>query len=221
MQDPKQLMEQGWKAREALDFKTAEKLLNQAKVLFEKESDWFNVTECLNHLAYTQKLRASDELNSGFKLIDVAKEISCGNGTKDFLILRAEMSLLEAGGNFEKAKIVAKYLLDNTEKPNVKADLLSHLATFSLRTGDVKDAEELIEQADVFMRTSDGTEKDSVKSIWKCRILLTKALIAYNNQNLEKARELVEEALTLAEANALSTRTTQAKELLELLDLKN
>jgi len=47
-------MEQGWRAREALDFDTAERLLNDAKALFEKSDDWFNVTECLNHLAYTK-----------------------------------------------------------------------------------------------------------------------------------------------------------------------
>ena len=221
MQDPKQIMEQGWKAREALDFETADKLLNQAKNIFEKNEDWFNVTECLNHLAYTQKLRAVVELDKGFKLISEATEIAKSKNTKEFLILRASMSLLDAKGNYEKAKIIAEQLLEKAEKPNVKADFLSHLATFNLRTGNINKAKELIAQADKFMQDSEDIEKDPVKSIWKCKILLTKALVEYNNQSFDQARKLAKEALVLAKEKGLKTRFNQAEELLELLNPKN
>ncbi len=131
------------------------------------------------------------------------------------------MSLLDAKGNYEKAKIIAEQLLEKAEKPNVKADFLSHLATFNLRTGNINKAKELIAQADKFMQDSEDIEKDPVKSIWKCKILLTKALVEYNNQSFDQARKLAEEALVLAKEKGLKTRFNQAEELLELLNPKN
>jgi tetratricopeptide (TPR) repeat protein len=221
MQDAKQIMEQGWKARELLDFVTAENLLNQAKEIFKQNEDWFNYTECLNHLAYTKKLKAAAELDEGLILVEEAKQVASEKLTKDTLVLRAEISLLEAKGNFEKAKIIAQKLLETAQKPEVKADALSHLSTFNLRTGNIVEAEELINEAVTQMAMSTVIADDQVINIWRCRLALAQSIIAFNKNDISKALQFANQAKEIAEANALKPRLKQVETILNLIQSKN
>lgn len=212
----KELMEKGWKAREALDFETAEKCLLEAKKIFEQDEDWFSLTECLNHLAYTDKLKAKKTLDHGLSLVIESLEVAQKKETREVLILRALISLLNAQGNFEEALKYARIVLDLYEKPINKADIMQHIAALELRTGRIDKAEVSIEKANELLNEGWENEKEPHRSIWKVSILLTKGLILYNKENLPEAKKIGEEALDLATKMDLKTRITQAQIFLDL-----
>jgi len=216
--EAKELMEQGWHARENLEFAKAEKLLTKAKALFEQAEDWFNVTECLNHLAYTQKLKAAQTTNAGLKFVEDALAIAKTKNTKDILIKRALVSLLDTVGEFEQALNDAQQLLENTTKPANKADILTHIAYFELRTGKLEKAHKTITAALTLIIEGWHTEKDPIRSVWKTRILLTQGLILYNKNKLTEAHASATEALQIAKAQDLKTRITQANDLIKLIN---
>jgi len=214
----KELMEQGWKAREELDFEKADKLLKEARVLFEKEKDWFNVTEAINHLAYSEKLKAVHHNLQGLHLAKGAEKIANDHSVRKHLVLRALMSLANSAGNFEAALKYGEEALKFYDKPLPRADILSHIATFQLRTGKMSKAEKTIEEAMKLCEEGFSLESEPHRSIWKSKILLTKGLILYNKGELDGAKELGQEALKLAESQDLKTRIEEIKKFLELFD---
>jgi len=214
----KELMEKGWKAREDLDFTLAEKLLTEAKSIFEELSDWYNVTECLNHLAYNDKLKSGTILDHGILLTKEAQAVVAEKNSKDTSVLRAEISLLSAHRQYEKALVVARQLLEESEKPANKADILRHIAEFELRTGKLEKAQKSIENAEELLDEGWEDEKEPHRSIWKVSLLLTKGLISYNTGDIDSARKQGQEALDLALEKDLKTRLTQAKDFLEMLE---
>jgi len=214
----KELMENGWRARENLELDKAQKLLNEAKTIFEKEEDWFNVTECLNHLAYTFKLMSKHALEEGMKLVESSEKMQVQYRTKRTSILRAKMSLLDSMGNFETSLTIACELLNDYTKPANQADVLSHIAMFQLRTGDIEGAMITINNAVKLIEEGWNDEKDPVRSIWKTKILMTKGLISYNIGDIETAKKLGDSALELAQALSLKTRISDARNFLALID---
>jgi tetratricopeptide (TPR) repeat protein len=212
----KEIMEEGWKARENLEFERAEKLLNEAMILFEEAGDWFNVTEALNHLAYTEKLRAVHHNLKGMEIAKKSKEISEKHGTKKALILRTLMSLADSAGLYEQALKWGHACLVEFPKPLPKADILSHVATFQLRTGNLFEAEKSINEAEDLMKSGWDQEFEPHRSIWKSKILVTKGLILYNKNDLDEARKYLTEALSIAERNNLKTRVPEIKEIMNL-----
>lgn len=217
-EDPKKIMEEGWKARENLEFEKAEKLLNKAKEIFEDNEDWFNVTEALNHLAYTEKLNASYHSLKGIKLCKESERISKEHNIKKELILRALMSLTESAGLFEQALKWGNESLSLISKPLARADTLSHIAGFLLRTGKPIDAEKTINEAESIMTQHFENGEEPHRSIWKCKILKTKALILYNKGDLEGADKYLKEALSISEKQDLKTRTAEIKSIMEMFN---
>lgn len=207
----KQIMEEGWKARENLEFEKAEKLLYEAKSIFEQEADWFNVTECLNHLAYNEKLQAVHHNIKGATFTGLATEISREHNTKELFILRAMMSLFSSAGNFEQALKMALKALPFYEEPSSKADILRHIAYFYLRTGDMKSAMTFLNDAEENFNDSSGKVTEPHVSIWKVSFLVTKGLFAYNLGNMDEARELGMQALLLAKGKGLKNRIEEAE----------
>jgi tetratricopeptide (TPR) repeat protein len=216
--DAKNLMELGWKAREKLEFEKAEELLTEAKNIFTMKSDWYNVTECLNHLAYTHKLKSAQELGKGMLLIEEATSISKEQTTKEQAILRAKMSLLSAKGNYENALKTAEKLATLTTKPINKADVLQHIATFQLRTGRISEALKSVQEAELLLEQGWEAESEPHRSIWKVSVLLVKGLILYNLGNITEATQIGNVALQIAKAKDLKTRINQVNEFLEMLN---
>jgi tetratricopeptide (TPR) repeat protein len=212
----KQLMEQGWHAREDLRFEEAEDLLNQAYALFIEQEDYFNATECLNHLASTYKLRVGKLMQESINCAEKSLKLSKEKETRSDLVLRELMSVYAAAGQYEWGLPYLQELLDKTEKPANKADYLSHLATFQMRMGDLVSAHTAIIEAEELLEKGWDDEREPHRSIWKVRIILTKALILYNMEDLDRAQGCAHEALAIAKKENLKTRTTQAESVLAL-----
>lgn len=216
--DPKQIMEEGWKARENLDFEKAEELLTQALGMFEEVQDWYNVTEALNHLAYNEKLKAVHNILKGLEYANKSQMISEKYSTKKAGALRCLISLQSIAGLFEQALKTGIACVNETTKPLPKSDILSHVATFQLRTGDLVSAEETINEAEELMTKHFEEEGEPHRSIWKSRLLATKGLILYNKNDKAGAKRYFTEALELAEKNNLKTRIEEIKMLIKLVD---
>jgi tetratricopeptide (TPR) repeat protein len=215
-EDPKILMEEGWKAREDLEFEKAERLLNQALKIFEESEDWFNVTESLNHLAYTEKLKAVHHNLRGMEYAEESRGVAETHSTKKIMVLRALMSLADSAGLFELALKYGHECLSEISKPLHKADVLCHIATFQLRTGQLAEAEETIKEAELLMEQHINEEKEPHLSIWKSKILATKGLILYNKGDKEEAKRFLSEALDIAKKQNLKTRVAQIDAILGL-----
>jgi len=219
-EEAKRLMEGGWKAREDLDFEKAEKLLTEAREMFEKDGDWFNVTESLNHLAYTQKLKAIQNNLRGMEYAKEAERLSTKYSTKKSSILRTLMSLASSLGLFEQALKWGKECLTQTTKPLSEADVLSHIAVFQLRTGKLEESEKTINEAESLMQNNWNDEKEPHRSIWKSKILATKSLILYNKGHLEEAKIYIKNARKIAEEQNLKTRLAEIDSIAELHGIK-
>jgi tetratricopeptide (TPR) repeat protein len=215
---PEQLMEEGWKARENLDFNKAEKLLIEAKEMFEKVGDWFNVTEALNHLAYTEKLKAIHHNLKGMAYAKEAKRISEGHSTRKELVLRALMSLANSSGLYEQALRWGKECLKYFPGSASRADILSHIATFQLRTGYLAEAEKTINEAELLIDQGYEQEREPHRSIWKSKVLFTKALILFNKNTVREAKEYADRAYQIAKEQDLKTRQKEIQEIMELFD---
>ena len=215
--DPKKLMEEGWQARESLEFEKAEKLLTEAKILFEEAGDWFNVTEALNHLAYNEKLRAGQNNLKGITYAEEAKAVADKYNTKAELVFRALMSLASSAGFFEQALKWGEMCLDSVTTAAAKADILSHIAVFQLRTGKLKEAERTITKASTCMEDGFSLEREPHRSIWKSKILIAKALIFYNKGDFESVKKILVEARLVAEKQNLKARLAEIAEVSKLL----
>ena len=212
----KELMEQGWKAREALNFEEAESKLLQAKAIFENEEDWLNVTECLNHLAYSYKLQALKLTEKGYEIAKSSLETATTRNSKIPSPLRANMSLAVSLGNFELALSTAKKLLAITEKPMNKADVLQHIAQFELRTGDAKKALETIETSLNLFKNHFEEERDPHRQIWKTAALMTKAQILLNLGD-SSYTSILDEVEHIAKEFDLKSRIIQLNTFKELI----
>jgi len=210
-------MERGWKTREEHNFEEAEKLLNEAKDIFEREGDWFNVTECLNHLAYNKKTQAQNMLTEGYALASESLKIAKEKGTKNVFANRAMLSLSDALGVYEEAINYAKETLETFGEIADRADILSHIATLELRAGDKEKAKETIEEADSLLEKTWDESKAPHIYIWKTRLLGAKALIEYDLGNIEVAKKLAEDGLQLAKEKELKTRVKQLEHLVNFL----
>lgn len=213
----KDLMEKGWQARENHEFEKAEELLTQAKSIFEREEDWFNVTECLNHLALSYKLQSIKLADKSVQTALASLETAKTNNTKTNLIYRNLMSAYDSAGNFEMALIYCEKCLEDTSKPIIKGDLLSHKATYEMRIGKLNDAQTTIETALKLIEDGWQDEVEPHRSIWKCRSLLAKAIILFNANQIDKAKSAANEALQIAKSNNLKTRIEQAQNIVDLI----
>jgi tetratricopeptide (TPR) repeat protein len=211
----KKLMADGWKAREKLDFELAEKFLTEAKTLFEHENDWYNVTECLNHLAYNEKLKAEQQVSKALAYNKEADSVSNAHNTKKAAVLRAQMSVETSAGLYEAGLAHAQEALKLTDTAQPRADILAHLALFQLRTAHLADAEKAILEAEKLFQEAPEQVQEPHKSIWWTKLLATKALIYFNKGNANEAKAIVETALEIANKNDLKARIT------ELGNLKN
>lgn len=213
----KELMEDGWKAREDLDFDQAEQLLSEARTIFEEEGDWFNVTECLNHLAYMHRLIALRASLKGVEMAEASRKIAIDKKTKEVNTTRALMSTTGLAGEYERACKYAEGYLKIQESPAPRGDVEASLARFLLRTGKLDEAYKMIEKA--LSDLAEGWDEESFphKAIWKSGALLTKALILYNMEDSGQARQLAREALEIAKEHKLKTRKLEAERFLDFL----
>lgn len=218
IQKAKELMERGWKTREDLDFENAEKLLNEAKDIFEEEEDWFNVTECLNHLAYGEKIRVVHSASKGLELAEEALKTVEEHGTEKVLVLRALLSLSAAAANYERALRYAEEVLDLFDESAAKADILASYASFQLRTGNIEGAKKTINEALSMLGKYWEVEREPHRSIWKVGALKIKAEILYNSGDIEESKKVVEEALEIAKDKDLKTRIVQTETFLSLFE---
>lgn len=212
----KQLMGDGWKAREDYRFKEAEDMLNEAYELFVQEEDYFNATECLNHLSINERLKAGVSMKKAIECAQKSYKLAQDKGTKTDLILRALMSSYGTAGEYELGMKYVEELLSRTEKPANRADYLTHLAMFKLRAGDISSARDSIEEAEKLLDEGWDSEREPHRSIWKCAILMNKSVILYNLGKKNDACKYAKEALELAKAQNLKARIQQAERLMEL-----
>ena len=220
MNDPKKMMEEGWKAREDLRFEEAKDLLQKAKGLFQEAGDWFNVTECNNHLVYTDRMVAEQVTLNAIKTAEESLKIATDRSTKKPAVLRALVTIYTSNGQFEMAlKYCKEYLSLQTDGLD-RADLMSHLALLTCRTGDAKKALEIINDTmglfDKFADQMPG--KEPAASIWLAKALATKAVILFNSGDTAQAKEFAKQSLDLATQKNQKTRIMQANELLKLFD---
>lgn len=218
IEEAKKTMEKGWKAREDHKFEEAEKLLKDAKKIFEKEGDWFNVTECLNHLAYNEKLQAIEKLNKGIDYVHEATEVASKHETKDVFIDRAFTSLYETAGIYEKAIEHARKTLNAYGEGCDKADMLSHISSFELRLGNLQKARETNDKAIEMFENHKSGATEPHRYIWETRLLGNTALIEFHLGNRDKAVEIAKNALEIAEKHNLKTRKSQLELLLEIVN---
>jgi tetratricopeptide (TPR) repeat protein len=213
----KKMMEDGWKAREELKFDEAEKLLKSAREIFEKESDWYNVTECLNHLAYNEKLKAIYSLKKGLAFAEDAYNISRKYSTKEVGVLRALFTLNMTLGNYESALVLIERYISFQKKPEDLADANTHKALCLLRIGKILEALELVNESLRILEKNESVVKDPHISVWITSAMLKKAVILYDLGEKENSFHLTEEALSLAKEKGLKTRILEAEEFLKFL----
>ncbi|MCX6784210.1 MAG: hypothetical protein NT141_04090 [candidate division WWE3 bacterium] len=215
--DPKILMEDGWKARENYEFKQSEKLLTVAKSLFEKQKDWQNVTECLNHLAYLRQMQAFDLLVQGRKFAAESLTVARKESVDQALPNRANQTILRWLGEFEQADEFAKVLVNSINTNSAaRAEARGSLALILMRTGKINEAKNEIELA--FRELDEGWEKERMphKMIWKTKLLIIASLIDYNLGNKKDAKIRAAKALALSKEHNLKMRLAEAEELLKL-----
>lgn len=211
-------MEKGWKAREDLKFKEAEKLLKEARKLFEQEKDWFNVTEAMNHLAYLKKTQSVHHNLEGLDISQEAAKVADKHNIKKLFVLRALMSLASSAGNFERALNYGMEALPLYKKPADRADILSHIATFQLRTGKMKEAQKTIKEAESLFKKGKKDVGEPHRTIWESKMMLTKAMIMYNKGSEKKSKKMAEKALGLAKKHGLKTRIKEIEAFLEVFE---
>lgn len=215
----KDLMEKGWKAREAHEFEESEKLSLEAKALFEELKDWGNVVECLNHLAYLRKIQSFQFGQEAIEFAAEALRFAKEHNVKTALAERANSSVLKYAGEFETAeKFTRSFVVQMTENPAARADMRGDLAFILMRRGKLDEAREEIELA--FKELEEGWEEERMphKMIWKTKLLGYASLIAYNSGDVDKAERLAEEFYQLAKEHNLEMRLHEAESLLELFD---
>ena len=215
--DPKQLMEEGWKSRENLNFEQAEKKLTKAKKLFEEQEDFYNASECLNHLSILKKMRGMELLREAVRLGLESLKLNEEKGNKTILSKRAVASSLKTLGEFEKAEKYIKAVVENMkENSTARSEMRTDLAFNLMRRGKINEAKEQIELAQKELEEGWENERFPHKVIWKTKLLNYRSLIEYNLGNIDIAKELAEEMHKLAKENDLKTRLEEAKSLLEL-----
>lgn len=213
----KYLMEEGWKAREALEFDKAEILLNEARKEFEALNDYSNVTECLNHLAYLYKLKA---YWSGKKAVEYAKrslETAKEKNAKTILSIRAVVSTLKYTGNFEEAYPYIKSFIDSQENVAAKGDVEADFAFTTMRMGYPDEALKIIN--DSISHIEEGWEMERMphKAIWMSKAYLFRGLINYNLGKKDEAKKDYNQALKYAKDADNKTRLAEAEDLKRLL----
>jgi tetratricopeptide (TPR) repeat protein len=176
------------------------------------------VTECLNHLAILEKLKAVHHNLYGMHYAEEANVLATEHNTERKLVLRALMSLANSAGLFEKALKWGREALPLFTKDADKADILAHIATFELRTGDIETAVKTIEEAKTLMEKGYETQGEPHRSIWKSKILLTKAIILFNSGDNRTAKECFEEGYEIAKKQNLKTRIAKAEALKPLFE---
>ena len=211
------LLEEGWKAREALDLDTARIKLQESQQVFEETGEFQLVTESLNHQAYTEKLDAGQHAVLALELAMKSEQIAVEHGVDPVLTYRAVMSTAETAGLFELALQYANKMLPLLDKPILKGDLMSHIATFEMRTGNITKASQSIEQALSLLEEGWETEREPHRTIWKLRALCTKAIIKSNMGEKDEAKNLLENAKRIAENNDLKPRLKQIETLIKHL----
>ncbi|PIR43318.1 hypothetical protein COV24_03270 [candidate division WWE3 bacterium CG10_big_fil_rev_8_21_14_0_10_32_10] len=215
--DPKQLMEQGWKARENLEFEKAEQLLNTAKKMFEEQKDFYNISECLNHLSILKKMQGGILIQKSVELAEESLKINEEHNTKAILSHRALASSLKTLGAFEQAeKHINTVVEDMKENSAARADMRADLALNFLRRGNIQNATEQIELAKKELEEGWEAERMPHKMIWKTKILMYQSLVEYNKGNKEKSKEWAVEAQKLAKEYNLKTRLKETELLLSL-----
>lgn len=218
IEDAKELMEEGWKARENLEFEVAREKLNASLKIFEKERDFKLVTEALNHLAYTEKLDSAQHASLALETALKSEKIAIEHQIDLSLIYRAIISTAESLGNFELALKYTNKMLPLLNKPILKGDLLSHMATFEMRTGNLSKATETIEEALKLLEEGWDSEREPHRTIWKLRALSAKALIISNQGDKSEALEILSNAKRIAQENDLKPRLKQIEMLIETLN---
>lgn len=216
--ESKEKMKQGWIAREAHEFQEAHRLLQEALEDFKEDNDWFNVTECLNHLAYSEKIQAVLHLDKGLNLAEESLDLAEDNNVKKAHIYRALLSLTTASCQFEKTLIYGEKCLALYDDPLNRADVLSHMARAQLRTGDIAVAKETIETALNLLEENSSNAEEPHLSIWKASALITKGFVLYNLGKISEARKIGRAALELAQKADLKTRHKQALQFLKLFE---
>lgn len=216
--DPQELMEQGWKAREDYRFAKSEELLTKAYDLFLSQQDYSNASECLNHLAYLYKTISFDNSIKAKNYANKALELCQKYDIKDTLAFRANASVLKYAGNFEKAEKYISKFLEKEESLASRADVLGDLAFITMRCGNTHKAKEIIDQAIKELEQGWENERMPHKMIWKTKLLMYKSLILYNSDEVKEAKILAQEAQKLAQGNNLKMRLAEAQELLELFE---
>jgi tetratricopeptide (TPR) repeat protein len=216
--EAKKMMEEGWKAREALEFDTAERLLNSAKSLFENESDWYNVTECLNHLSYSEKLKAIHALKSGLDFARESLKIAQSNGTKEVGVHRALFTLLMTIGNYEKALGYIEKYSSLQKRPEDLADAQTHKALCQLRMGNAPEALNTIDTALITLNKNESNVADPHISLWLVAGMLKKVIILYDLHREEESKKLALQALEIAKSKDLKTRIVEIEEFISIFD---
>jgi len=210
------LMEEGWKARERLDFAKSEFLLNEAKSLFEELEDWHNVTECLNHLAYLYKVKAFNDIKKASDCVSNSLRLCAQKKKDNTLSLRAASSIYKYAGEFEKAEKYLSEFIESQKNPAARGDMRGDLAYNYMRRGNLPKAKEEIELA--IKELNEGWEKERMphKMIWKTKLLMFKSLIFYNDGKIKDAKILAEQALALSKEHNLKMRTQEAQNLVTI-----
>ncbi len=214
----KELMQKAVIERESFNFDTAEQMLNTAKIAFTEQNDLYNVSECLNHLAYSKKLRAKQILSEGHALAKESFELTSNNNLKQQSSLRCLISLLTPQERYEEELKVCNKLLELTSRPANKGDVLQHIAYSLLRTGKITEANLTIAQSLKMIEEGAKSEPESAINVWKSSSLITKALIEYNLGEIENAKKSAEEALKVAKSSVSKMRVKQAEAVLKLLN---
>ncbi len=217
LEEAKVLLEEGWKAREALDFDTAREKLTKSRETFEKAGDFRLVTEALNHLAYTEKLAAGQSANLALKLAKESENIAEKNNIDPILTYRAIISTAETAGLFEVSLKYAEKILPLLQKPILKGDLYAHIASLELRTGKLEQAGETIGKSLLLIEEGWDSEREPHRSIWKLKTMITQALIAYNMGNKTEAMETFHNARQIALEQDLKPRLAQIEILIDSL----
>ena len=213
-----QYIEDGWKARENLDFEGADAKLKAALAFFEEAEEYGHMVEALNHLAYSMNMQGKIDIRKGADYANRALEVATENNIKPVLALRANMTLASSLGDFERASFFACQLAQRQPDSLDKADTISHQALFEMRTGNIKMAEKFMEVSLKMFDDMWKTKKDEDgphKFIWKTRALGTHALITYNQGDTDKALQILYEALSMAKERNLKTRTVEIEYLIE------
>lgn len=233
-----ELYDAGWKLREEGRYEQAASLLIQSLHLFQELGDWWLVAESLNHIGIGFKNLFRETRDPIFAVLTehfftAAYEIILQHNPTNGQVSVQAMKLGEGAminGHHERAIEYFQLAIDKDRNPSLgslgyKKHHLGYayfLQAYKTKNNEFQQQGEKLVREGISLvdkELADSAKRNEERQlrIWQTGGLMTLARVIFET-NAEQARELVQEALVIAQKHDLAIRIQHAQSLLELIN---